>query len=135
MSELIRTKMVKTRKQHYCHFCLRTFPAGTIMQVGTSRDDESIYDAYCCQDCQRIVDDFSDDLIDDGFYYEGCVNYFLREIGFNGTPAEFKMKRCSRCKGKGFKLEGIEKLPGGVVEINCPKCKGSGMEPEGMEEL
>lgn len=54
MSELICSKVVMTRKEHSCFGCLRKFPAGTIMERFTAKED-FIFTDYICETCQGIA--------------------------------------------------------------------------------
>ena len=54
MSELISSKIVKTRKPHFCFGCAREFPKETKMQYNTVKDDE-IFNTYICSTCLEVM--------------------------------------------------------------------------------
>ena len=54
MSELISSKIVKTRKPHFCFGCAREFPKETKMQYNTVKDDE-IFNTYICPTCLEVI--------------------------------------------------------------------------------
>jgi len=78
--EAIKTEIVKTRKHHWCHCCLETFPKGVKMQKQTLVGDGSISDIYVCESCQNIL---SEHLIEiennEGEIEEGAVREWKLE--------------------------------------------------------
>lgn len=59
MSELIREKLVKTRKDHICFGCGRLFPAGTNMSFNVTAEDGVANNFYLCDTCQDVVADWA----------------------------------------------------------------------------
>ena len=54
MSEVISTKVVKTRKPHVCFGCGREFPAGTEMRKDFVVDVKA-FSCYLCETCEKIT--------------------------------------------------------------------------------
>jgi len=50
VSDVIRSGVVKTRKEHKCHGCLEEMPIGSKVQATTFVDD-GIYTIYMCDKC------------------------------------------------------------------------------------
>lgn len=49
---IINSKVVKTRKEHYCTGCARKMPKGSKMEAVTGVDGGSIATSYWCIVCQ-----------------------------------------------------------------------------------
>lgn len=79
-------RKVKIRKNHQCHYCLRTINKGSEMYVSTYESDGEIYDLYKCIDCNDFLleaDQFLiEELLYDDAFYEGCIRDLLRGYGF-----------------------------------------------------
>lgn len=53
--DVLRSKQVKIRKPHKCWGCLRTFPAGTMMDYVVGVDGGEMYSVYWCDICQTVM--------------------------------------------------------------------------------
>ena len=75
VEEEVRSKYVKTRKQHRCLGCLENFPAGTEMLAQTNIGDGRIYTIYICEECEEFMSENHDLCFDpvEFCYHEGCV--------------------------------------------------------------
>jgi len=51
-------KVVKTRKPHRCHGCLRRFPAGSQLNRVTGTDGGQAWSTYWCSVCQTAVQEW-----------------------------------------------------------------------------
>lgn len=89
---ILSHKDVITRKKHRCNACLRTFPAGTKMNVQTVANEGTIYNWYACQTCEELMA-ISNDL-DDGYgeYEQGCVD---NALNVGQTPEEM-LEECKK---------------------------------------
>lgn len=54
MSDVVSSKIVKTRKDHCCFGCGRKFPAWTFMQKDFVVDYRDAFTTYLCETCQKI---------------------------------------------------------------------------------
>ena len=55
MSEILSSKIVKTRTAHNCFGCAREFPIGTKMLKEGVLDSNKVFSCYLCETCQTIV--------------------------------------------------------------------------------
>lgn len=55
MTELIREKKVKCKKEHSCWGCLKKINIGDVVTVQTSVFDGSIYNLYTCDICDEVL--------------------------------------------------------------------------------
>ena len=84
--DILKHKKVKTRKQHYCYACHRSFPKGTELHNQINVFDGEIGSVYWCDTCEVIMQKHSDYVYDrsEGVFPDGCVqdipvNYFSRK--------------------------------------------------------
>lgn len=75
----LRSKRVKTRKEHICFACLRLFPPGTEMMMQTIAGDD-ISTIYTCETCDQLIACYSDFTDDDDCYPWGCVSECMAEF-------------------------------------------------------
>jgi hypothetical protein len=79
MSEIIRDKIVITRKPHKCWGCTKDIEIGTKIQCVTCKDGKHIITCYWCDVCKEYMDkhcDFWD--LEAGFGYgelRECEDY------------------------------------------------------------
>jgi hypothetical protein len=52
MSRVISNKIVKTRKEHKCWGCARSFPKNSNLEAVTAEDEGKIYTNYWCEVCR-----------------------------------------------------------------------------------
>lgn len=64
MSEILRSKIVKTSREHICFGCGRKFPKGTKMIFSVFIDD-GLFNSYLCPTCREVTDHMS-------YYDEFC---------------------------------------------------------------
>jgi len=55
MSDIISTKLVKTRKPHRCFFCAELYSSGTIMRSTTYKDGKELYREHICNVCGEYI--------------------------------------------------------------------------------
>jgi len=55
MSEVVRSGMVKTRKQHRCWGCTIEIPTGSLVDSQTFEDMGEISTAYFCDTCSEML--------------------------------------------------------------------------------
>jgi len=64
---VLKTKIVATRKEHTCHGCLEKYPAKSKMRYVTSVDGGDISSVHYCETCEEVIDrTYSDDDLDLG---------------------------------------------------------------------
>lgn len=64
----------KTRKDHVCNACLRTFVKGCSMHVQTCTDGNDMYQWRMCETCEELIRVFPDRLDSGEGFAEGCVS-------------------------------------------------------------
>jgi hypothetical protein len=57
MNQVLREKLVTTRKEHQCWGCLKVFPAQTQMLLQAVLNEGSVSNEYTCKDCQGWIKD------------------------------------------------------------------------------
>lgn len=90
MITILYERVVKTRKDHLCFACGRSFPTRSIMQYQANKSDGDVYSLYICGTCNELFKKAHDDLYDD-FYecFQGyCVIEALRSTEF-ATPEKW----------------------------------------------
>lgn len=55
MANIIKSKMVKTRKEHVCFFCAKKYPKNTRMILSSYTDNGTVYSTYCCKVCDEYM--------------------------------------------------------------------------------
>lgn len=55
MSVVISSKKVKTRAEHICFGCARSFPKGSIMHREGIADGGTVWTSYLCETCKAIT--------------------------------------------------------------------------------
>jgi hypothetical protein len=78
---VLKSKIVITRKGHTCHGCLEKYPAKSKMRYVTSVDGGDISSVYYCETCEEVIDKTYDDDdldlgIDEGEVKERDVDYW-----------------------------------------------------------
>lgn len=53
-------KLVKTRTEHQCWGCAKTFPAGSTMWSVAGINDGDFYHCYWCETCTKVLDGLAD---------------------------------------------------------------------------
>lgn len=48
---VLQNKVVKTKKEHRCYGCNRTFDAGAMLKYIAEADSGKVYSTYWCQTC------------------------------------------------------------------------------------
>lgn len=90
MAEMLREKMVVTRKPHQCWSCLRKFPAGTKMRSWAAAQDGVVYGGYDCDTCRAILETQPHDAWDWEDMGPGFIIGHIDGCGYGGkTPEEF----------------------------------------------
>ena len=64
--DVFDAKVVKTRKPHQCHGCLRRFPAGSSLQRVKLADGGRVYTVYWCKACKTAFHEWGMDDDDVG---------------------------------------------------------------------
>jgi hypothetical protein len=83
--EIIRDKIVTTRKRHKCSACGRFFDKGTQMRTQVNTFD-SIQTWRECPTCHELISKHGSHFVDeDGIYWMNCVNDALTK---NQTPEQ-----------------------------------------------
>jgi len=57
MYEIVKEKLVTTRKSHNCVGCCRSFPLGTKMLYQFIVDGGDNWSTYTCSTCQQVIDE------------------------------------------------------------------------------
>ena len=83
MAALLRDGIVKTRKEHICHGCLKKIPKGSDVYSQTGVDD-GIYTIYMCNECRD--------------YCGNCIECLEMEEAFEGYVKECRMERRSEAQ-------------------------------------
>ena len=52
MTDVLKNKLIKTRKPHNCQGCARKLPAGAFMEVVEEVDSGTFYRTYWCDICR-----------------------------------------------------------------------------------
>ena len=78
---VLRHKLVKTRKPHNCWGCCKKMPKGSDMWANTSAEDV-IYTVHWCLVCNSILEEHGSEMdpYNDGYAYgdlEGMANEYL----------------------------------------------------------
>lgn len=68
MGEVLSSKIVKTRKPHYCFGCGRKFPAGIEMKR-EGVIDGTPFTMYLCKTCQEVCQQMNHFDREEGFCY------------------------------------------------------------------
>ena len=77
--EVLRSGIVKTRKDHQCHGCLTNIPKGTNVYSQTNVSD-GIYTLYMCDECNKWCSDRKCmDCLDMEEAYRGYIKECRRE--------------------------------------------------------
>jgi len=58
---VLRSKVVKTRKNHECFGCCRIMPKGSYLRYSVGVDGGDIQACYVCKVCDEIFKDWHDD--------------------------------------------------------------------------
>lgn len=77
----LSNKTVKTRKEHRCWGCSRTFPKGAMLNVNTTKDSEGFDRTYWCGTCVMVWNKHFgyDDMIGEGDLIEHYPEYYTTE--------------------------------------------------------
>jgi hypothetical protein len=82
MSNILREKVVKTRKIHTCWGCWTQFPVGEQMHCQVVADGGEVATHYTCHHCQAWLDDNAQDW--DAADWEsligGSIGYWKDEV-------------------------------------------------------
>jgi len=105
----LSSKIVKTRKQHQCFYCIRNFPKKTKMMSCTFVDNGKISTNYQCKTCQELFKTVNYSSMFFGYYgevFQGCVFEALRELDVS-TPEELLivLEKQQRNKNETFSIK------------------------------
>ena len=67
--DVLSEKIVKIKKEHICHGCVRSFAKGTKMKKIVCTDEGRLINSYWCKDCIKFMkklDDWEIEEIDEG---------------------------------------------------------------------
>ena len=96
MVNILKDKLVKSRKPHRCWMCGRVFPVGTEMHYQVNTYEERLNTVYTCVTCQELLSHFQIEDACDGFE-EYFITETLDAVDFKGTPEEYlELKRAER---------------------------------------
>jgi hypothetical protein len=82
--DVLRSGIVKTRKDHRCHGCLALIPKGTKVYSQTSVDDD-IYTLYVCDECRKWCNE------------RKCTECMQNEEAYPGHVRECRQGEGQRC--------------------------------------
>ena len=127
--DILRDKIVTTRKKHMCNACGRLFEKGTKMRTQVNTFD-GIGTWRECPTCEKILSKYRAKFVDDydNVIHEFCINEVLEkgqtpedllsELVKKEIPQAFKELAECECKDEWLR----------DVRINVVKCKKCGRE-------
>lgn len=74
LADLLKDKIVKTRKAHTCWGCAEKFEKGTHLRSVTAVDGGDISTSYWCRICDVTYQEHADPN-DDGINLGGCLEF------------------------------------------------------------
>jgi hypothetical protein len=87
---LLEQKIVKTRKEHECFACTRSFAKDSKMELQVLTDCSGIWSVYVFETCQVLLKKFGDLFEFDGCFPYACVNEGMSYVEFKSeTPEDF----------------------------------------------
>ena len=78
--DIVRAKVVETRKLHNCWGCTKELPIGSKIQAVTSVDDNMINTVYWCDDCREYMDTLESIDTQFGFAYGELHDNYMESI-------------------------------------------------------
>lgn len=76
-AEVVKSKKVKTRKEHKCFGCNYTIPKGFDVERQVIRNGRELYTIHLCNSCQKLIEE---NLNPGEEYEEGYFEDFYKNV-------------------------------------------------------